>query len=112
VDDQILRQLVVDHGLTGERRENRCMTIEDLERQAETTISTTKQRFHLGEHRIYALLFLLLIAPSGSRPRALLFLRFGDLELSLARDPLGGPHRILIRFRLRFTKTFLGEKET
>ncbi|KAM0369167.1 hypothetical protein ACHAPY_011187 [Fusarium culmorum] len=109
---RILRQLVVDHGLTGERRENRCMTIEDLERQAETTISTTKQRFHLGEHRIYALLFLLLIAPSGSRPRALLFLRFGDLELSLARDPLGGPHRILIRFRLRFTKTFLGEKET
>ncbi|KAH7215415.1 hypothetical protein DER44DRAFT_687978 [Fusarium oxysporum] len=109
---RILRQLVVDHGLTGERRENRCMTIEDLERQAETTISTTKQRFHIGEHRIYALLFLLLIAPSGSRPRALLFLRFGDLELSLARDPLGGPHRILIRFRLRFTKTFLGEKET
>ncbi|KAI7758874.1 hypothetical protein LZL87_014215 [Fusarium oxysporum] len=109
---RILRQLVVDHGLTGERRENRCMTIEDLERQAETTISTTKQRFHLGEHRIYALLFLLLIAPSGSRPRALLFLRFGDLELSLARDPQGGPHRILIRFRLRFTKTFLGEKET
>ncbi|EGU87128.1 hypothetical protein FOXB_02355 [Fusarium oxysporum f. sp. conglutinans Fo5176] len=109
---RILRKLVVDHDLTGERRENRCMTIEDLERQAETTISTTKQRFHLGEHRIYALLFLLLIAPSGSRPRALLFLRFGDLELSLARDPQGGPHRILIRFRLRFTKTFLGEKET
>ncbi|KID93994.1 C2H2 finger domain protein, partial [Metarhizium majus ARSEF 297] len=109
---RILRKLVIDHNLTGERRENRCMTIEDLERQAETTISTTKQRFHLGEHRIYALLFLLLIAASGSRPRALLFLRFGDLELSLVRDPLGGPHRILIRFRLRFTKTFLGEKET
>ncbi|KAF5694668.1 C2H2 finger domain-containing protein [Fusarium globosum] len=109
---RILRKLIVNHGLTGERRENRCMTIEDLERQAETTIRTTKQRFHIGEHRIYALLFLLLIAPSGSRPRALLFLRFGDLELSLARDPLGGPHRILIRFRLRFTKTFLGEKET
>ncbi|KAF4331872.1 C2H2 finger domain protein [Fusarium beomiforme] len=100
------------HISLSERRENRCMTIEDLQRQAETTISTTKQRFHLGEHRIYALLFLLLIAPSGSRPRALLFLRFGDLELSLARDPLDGPHRILIRFRLRFTKTFLGEKET
>jgi hypothetical protein len=61
---------------------------------------------------IYALLFLLLIAPSGPRPRALPFLRFGDLKLSLARDPLGDPHRILIRFRLRFTKTFLGEKET
>ncbi|EGU82783.1 hypothetical protein FOPG_16000 [Fusarium oxysporum f. sp. conglutinans race 2 54008] len=27
-------------------------------------------------------------------------------------NPQGGPQRILIRFRLRFTKTFLGEKET
>ncbi|KAH6949606.1 hypothetical protein DER45DRAFT_495140, partial [Fusarium avenaceum] len=86
--------------------------IEDLKRQAETAISTTKQRLHLGEQRIYALLFLLLIAPSGSRPRALYFLRFGDLELSLARDPQGGPHHILIHFKLRFTKAFLGEKET
>ncbi|VTT58630.1 unnamed protein product, partial [Fusarium fujikuroi] len=72
---------------------------------------TTKKRFRIGEHRIYALLFLLLIAPSGSRPQALLLLRYGDLELSLARDPEGGPHRILIRFKLCFTKTFLGEKE-
>ncbi|KAK7398665.1 hypothetical protein QQX98_011954 [Neonectria punicea] len=108
----ILLKLITKHNLTGERRENRCMTIEDLERQAETTISTTKKRFRIGEHRILALLFLLLIAPSGSRPRALLFLRYGDLELSLSRDPEGGPHRILIRFKLHFTKTFLGEKET
>jgi hypothetical protein len=76
------------------------------------TINMTKQRFHLSEYRIYALLFLLLITPSGSRPRALLFLRFSDLELSLARNPQGGLHRILIHFRLHFTKTFLGEKET
>ncbi|KAF5535363.1 C2H2 finger domain-containing protein [Fusarium mexicanum] len=85
--------------------------MDDLERQAKTTISTSKKRFRIGEHRIYALLFLLLIAPSGSRPRALLFLRYGDLELFLARDPEGGPHRPVIRFKLHFTKTFLGDKE-
>ncbi|RKK77497.1 hypothetical protein BFJ71_g16737 [Fusarium oxysporum] len=106
-----LYKLTQKHGLTAQRRENRCMTIENLEKQAKTTISTTKKRFRIGEHRIYALLFLLLIAPSGSRPQALLLLRYGDLELSLARDPEGGPHRILIRFKLCFTKTFLGEKE-
>ncbi|KAI1026496.1 hypothetical protein LB504_013130 [Fusarium proliferatum] len=106
-----LYKLTQKHGLTAQRRENRCMTIENLEKQAKTTISTTKKRFRIGEHRIYALLFLLLIAPSGSRPQALLSLRYGDLELSLARDPEGGPHRILIRFKLCFTKTFLGEKE-
>uniref|UniRef100_A0A4E9EQ78 Uncharacterized protein n=1 Tax=Gibberella zeae TaxID=5518 RepID=A0A4E9EQ78_GIBZA len=106
-----LYKLTQKHGLTAQRRENRCMTIENLEKQAKTTISTTKKIFRIGEHRIYALLFLLLIAPSGSRPQALLLLRYGDLELSLARDPEGGPHRILIRFKLCFTKTFLGEKE-
>lgn len=87
------------------------MTIENLEKQAKTTIKTPSKRFRIGEHRIYAVLFLLLIAPSGSRPKALLFLRYGDLELSLSRDPEGGPHRILIRFKLQFTKTFLGDKE-
>ncbi|VTT59410.1 unnamed protein product [Fusarium fujikuroi] len=101
----------IDNVLKRKISNNRCMTIENLEKQAKTTISTTKKRFRIGEHRIYALLFLLLIAPSGSRPQALLLLRYGDLELSLARDPEGGPYRILIRFKLCFTKTFLGEKE-
>ncbi|CAF3435610.1 unnamed protein product, partial [Fusarium graminearum] len=52
---------------------NRYITIKDLKRQ----------RFYLSEYYIYALLFLLLIALSGSRPRVLLFLRFSDLKLSL-----------------------------
>ncbi|KAH6884008.1 hypothetical protein B0T10DRAFT_389942, partial [Thelonectria olida] len=52
-----------------------------------------------------------LIAPSGSRPRALLHLKFRDIEVSLSRDPEGGPHRILIRFTPKFTKRFLGPKE-
>lgn len=88
------------------------MTVEDLEKQAETTIGTTKKTFRIGEHRIYALLFLLFILPSGSRPQALIFLRYGDLNIYLVRDPEGGPHRTLIGFKLHFTKTFLGEKET
>ncbi|RSL39634.1 hypothetical protein CEP54_016287, partial [Fusarium duplospermum] len=109
---RVIRTLATKHDLTSQPRENRCMTIEDLEKQAKTTISTTKKTFRIGEHRIYALLFLLLIAPSGSRPQALLFLRYGDLNIHLVRDPEGGPHRTLISFKLHFTKTFLGEKET
>ncbi|KAL6359129.1 hypothetical protein LRP88_09329 [Fusarium phalaenopsidis] len=109
---KVIRTLAIKHDLTSQPRENRCMTIEDLEKQAKTTISTTKKTFRIGEHRIYSLLYLLFILPSGSRPQALLFLRYGDLNIYLVRDPEGGPHRTLIGFKLHFTKTFLGEKET
>ncbi|KAK1840387.1 C2H2 finger domain-containing protein [Colletotrichum chrysophilum] len=87
------------------------MTIDDLKQQIETTLSTTKKSFKLGELRILAVLFLLLLAPAGSRPEATLNLRFKDIRVALARDPAGGPHKLLLRFTPEFTKTYLGEKE-
>lgn len=107
----MLRDLAKKHGLSNEKRANRCMTIEDLKKQIETTISTTKKSFKLGELRILAVLFLLLLAPAGARPTSILRMRFGDIRLVLARDPEGGPHNILIRFTLAFTKTYLGVKD-
>ncbi|KAM4061566.1 hypothetical protein HRG_013220 [Hirsutella rhossiliensis] len=77
------------HDLSDQRRANRCMTIEDLKEQIETTISTTK----------------------NPRPTSILRLRFGDIRLALVKDPEGGPHNILIRFTLAFTKTYLGVKD-
>ncbi|KAJ0338342.1 hypothetical protein KNSL1_012488 [Colletotrichum chrysophilum] len=99
------------HGLNEQRRANRCMTIDDLKQQVETTLSTTRKSFKLGELRILAVLFLLLLAPAGSRPEATLNLRFKDIRVALARDPEGGPHKLLLRFTPEFTKTYLGEKE-
>ncbi|KND85610.1 hypothetical protein TOPH_09291, partial [Tolypocladium ophioglossoides CBS 100239] len=108
---KVLRDLAKKHGLSHQKRANRCMTIEDLREQIETTISTTKKSFKLGELRILAVLFLLLLAPAGARPTSILRLRFGDIRLALVRDPEGGPHNILIRFTLAFTKTYLGVKD-
>lgn len=88
------------------------MTVETLKDQFETTLSTTEKSFGLGELRIYATLFLLLLAPGGSRPESILRLRFGDIKVTLARDPGGGPHNIIIRFTPEFTKTYLGSKES
>ncbi|XP_044715124.1 uncharacterized protein HRG_11392 [Hirsutella rhossiliensis] len=39
---KVLRDLSKKHDLSDQRRANRCMTIEDLKEQIETTISTTK----------------------------------------------------------------------
>ncbi|KAI3532108.1 C2H2 finger domain-containing protein [Colletotrichum abscissum] len=108
---QVLRNLGKKHRLSEQRRANRCMTIDDLKQQIETTLSTTKKSFKLGELRILAVLFLLLLAPAGSRPEATLNLRFKDIRVVLARDPEGGPHKLLLRFTPEFTKSYLGEKE-
>ena len=87
------------------------MTIDDLKDQIETTLSTTEKSFQLGELRILAVLFLLLVAPAGARPTAILMLRFSDIRVVLARNPGGGPHRLLICFTPKFTKTYLGAKD-
>ncbi|KAM4064329.1 hypothetical protein HRG_012698 [Hirsutella rhossiliensis] len=51
---KVLRDLSKKHDLSDQRRANRCMTIEDLKEQIETTISTTKNPYfdslHLGLH--------------------------------------------------------------
>ncbi|KAL4404021.1 C2H2 finger domain-containing protein [Colletotrichum abscissum] len=108
---RVLRRLSKRHSMNEQRRANRCMVIEDLMQQNETTLSTTKKSFKLGELRILAVLFLLLLAPAGSRPTATLNLRFKDIRVALARDPEGGPHKLLLRLTPEFTKTYLGEKE-
>lgn len=85
--------------------------IDTLKNMIKTTLSTNKRSFKRGEIRVLAALFLLLLAPAGARPTAILELRFKDICLVLARDPEGGPHNILIRFTPRFTKTYLGAKD-
>ncbi|KAM0814231.1 hypothetical protein AB5N19_00021 [Seiridium cardinale] len=96
--------------LTHEKRENRSMTLTDLKHQIATTLRTTDKSFKLGEMRILAILFLSLLAPAESRPTSILKLRFGDSRVLLARDPDGGPHRLVIKFTLSFTKQYLGKK--
>ncbi|KAI9148655.1 C2H2 finger domain-containing protein [Paramyrothecium foliicola] len=107
----VLRSLAKQYGLNDQKRANRCMTIDDLKDQIETTLSTTRKSFQLGELRILAVLFLLLVAPAGARPTAILMLRFSDIRVVLAKDPEGGPHKLLIRFTPKFTKTYLGAKD-
>jgi hypothetical protein len=87
------------------------MTIDQLKEQIEETLSTTEKSFELGEIRILAVLFLLLLAPEGARPTSILRLRFGDIRIMLVRDPEGGRPIIASRFTLEFTKTYLGDKD-
>lgn len=64
------------------------MAIEDLKLQIETTLRTTEKAFKLGEPRIFAVLFLLLLAPQGSRPDSILKLQFRHVGILLMTGKL------------------------
>lgn len=99
--------------LTHKKRPNRSMTLEDLKVQIETTLCTTEKAFKVGEIRILAVLFLLLLAPQGSRPQSILELRFGDLDVFLVRNRKDDTHeapRLVIAMSVEFTKRYLGPK--
>jgi len=70
-----------------------------------------EKSFSLGELRILYVLFLLLLAPTGARPTSVLKLRYRDIRVVLSRDLDSSPHKVLIRFTLEFTKTYLGIKD-
>ena len=88
------------------------MYIEDVAEFARVILSTTEMTFPCSWYRIQLLSFCQLAAITGSRPTALLELRFRDLMLTLIRDPNGRRPRLFIYLRPEFTKTFLGEKES
>ncbi|KAL2273040.1 hypothetical protein FJTKL_05611 [Diaporthe vaccinii] len=94
-----LAKLVKEHKLTHKTRENRSMSLQDLKNQIDTTLRTTEKGFKLGELRVLAVLFLLLLAPQGSRPASILQMRFGDVQVVLIRDLLSpkGPPRLVIK---------------
>lgn len=75
------------------------MFVEDLIKVVETTNSTTK-RFGHGRHRIELGLFLQLAGLIANRPQAVLDLRYRHINVSLLRDPQGGPHRVVIEVHL------------
>ncbi|KAL4958922.1 DUF3435 domain-containing protein [Aspergillus stella-maris] len=106
----VLAIVAKEKGLLDGRRPKATMFIEDVAEFARVLLSTTEMTFQFGWLRIQLLLFCQLAAITGSRPGAMLNLRYRDLVLTLIRDPDGGRPRLFIYFTPEFTKTFLGKK--
>jgi hypothetical protein len=87
------------------------MYIKDLARLLQTNLTTTKQRYPHGRHRIEINLFGQLGIFSGNRPLTLLNLRYSNIVVTLLRDPNSGPYRLLIEFTYKFTKKYLSTKD-
>ncbi|CAG8891316.1 unnamed protein product [Penicillium egyptiacum] len=108
---RVIRRLAKKYKLSIKGRDKPPMDVEDLAKVVETTVSTTEKKFGHGRHRIELGLFLQLAGLTTNRPQAILDLRYRHIQVSLLRDPQGGPHRIVVEFTFEFTKEWLGAKD-
>ncbi|KAJ6000886.1 hypothetical protein N7481_001295 [Penicillium waksmanii] len=108
----VLAIVAKEEKLSLKPRPKATMYIEDVAEFARVILCTTEMTFPCGWYRVQLLLFCQLAAITGSRPGALLRLRFRDLMLTLIRDPNGSRPRLFIYLTPEFTKSFLGEKES
>ncbi|KAJ5776688.1 uncharacterized protein N7511_001699 [Penicillium nucicola] len=110
--EDVLAIVATEKNLCFDRRPKATMYIEDVAEFARVVLSTTEMTFRCGWYRVQLLLYCQLAAITGSRPGALLNLRYRDLMLTLVRDPNGVRPRLFIYMRPEFTKSFLGKKES
>jgi hypothetical protein len=100
--------LVQEFGLDTQPGKKTPVYIEDIGPFNETILSTQEKKFHLGFQRIQVCLFNSLGIFTLHRKSALLSLQFKDLQISLQKDPRGGPPVPMIELTPEGTKKFLG----
>ncbi|KAJ5775856.1 uncharacterized protein N7511_000867 [Penicillium nucicola] len=103
-----LKSLVQEFGLDTQPGKKTPVYIEDIGPFNETILSTQEKKFHLGFQRIQVCLFNSLGIFTLHRKSALLSLQFKDLQISLQKDPRGGPSVPMIELTPEETKKFLG----
>jgi hypothetical protein len=86
--------------------------VEDMGPLQDTILRTQEKRFWLGLERMQLCLYNLLGLFTLNRKTAILNLRYRDLQVSLQRDPYGGPHIPTVEFSYVFTKKHLGLTQT
>ena len=107
---QVMPEIAEEYRLSHTPREKPAMDVYDVREVAQTAITTTEKMFKIGRYRIQTIFFMLGGFITANRPDALLKLQYRHVKATILRDPLGGPHKILLELTYEFTKTFLGPK--
>ncbi|KAF7184219.1 hypothetical protein CNMCM7691_004844 [Aspergillus felis] len=103
-----MRHLIDKRALDKQRRANIPVYIEDMVPFNETILQTRKKRFHLGFQRIILCLYNTIGLFTVNQKEAMLHLQFKHLQISLQRDPRGGPPIPTIEIEPEFVKSILG----
>ncbi|KAH1515597.1 hypothetical protein KXX29_009720 [Aspergillus fumigatus] len=103
-----MRHLIDKRGLDKQPRANTPVYIEDMVPFNETILQTREKRFHLGFQRIILCLYNTIGLFTVNRKQAMLHLQFKHLQITLQRDPHGGPPVPMIEIEPQFVKSVLG----
>lgn len=103
--------LAKEHSLKKIGRDKACMYVEDHTLVLQTNITTTEKKYPHGRYRIQVQLYLQLGGFTANRPSAILSLCYRHIQITLLRDPEGGPYQLLLKFTFEFTKKILGVKD-
>lgn len=108
---KVLRKLAKKHGLKWKGLEKPCMYAEYPTKMLRTNLMTTGKGYCHGRRRVQLQLCLQLGGFTANRPKALLDLCYWLIKVTLLRDPVGGPHCMLLEFTFELTKGYLGMKD-
>ncbi|KAK0858525.1 hypothetical protein LTR87_017765 [Friedmanniomyces endolithicus] len=109
---QIRQRLAAEFGLTTEKKPKPIMRAEDEFEMLRTLWGSSTLTFDHERQRVQLALIMQLAGITGTRPSALLALRFKDIGVTLLRDTEGrGRDKILLEFTFRHPKTYRAPKQ-
>ena len=110
---QVRQRLAIKHGLRTETKKKPIMRAEDEFELLKTLYLSTEMNFNHERHRVQLALIMQLAGITGNRPAALLAVCYGHVKVTLLPDPQGGERpRVLVEIAYKYTKGYLGEKDS
>lgn len=104
--------LAAEFALDTEKAEKPIVRAEDEFELLKTIWSSTSMKLKHERIRVQLALIAQLAGITGNRPGALLALRYGNLKVTLLRDPTGGDNpKVLLEVTFKVSKTYHGSKE-
>ncbi|KAM3424156.1 hypothetical protein BST61_g11301 [Cercospora zeina] len=105
--------LVAKHSLQTAKKPKSIARVEDAFEMLKAIWGSCDITFPHERQRAQLALIIQLAGLSGNRPDALMKLRYGDIAVSLLRDPTqpAAPPRVLTEFTFKYTKQYQGEKD-
>lgn len=91
-------------------RPKKNIYIKDIAEFAQVLLTTTKMIFNYGWQHIQLLFYCQLTTITASYLKALLYLYYHNIGLTLIQDPDGGRPRLFIFLKPDFIKRFFGKK--
>jgi len=109
---QVRQRLAIKHELRTEKKKKSIMRAEDEFELLKTLYLSTEMNFNHERHRVQLASIMHLAGITGNRPAAFLAVCYEHVKVTLLPDPRGERPRVLVKIAYKYTKGYLGEKDS